>query len=152
MDLVSRRAGRVLVVDDERRVLLIHGFNPAKPEEGYWFTPGGGLEPGETTAQAAARELREETGLRADPEALIGPIYSEEIILPFADVTYRQSQDFYVLRVPEWTVDASGLDSVEVQTIDGFHWLTIDEVAAQERGPDAVYPADLSAMLRMFVS
>ena len=34
---------------------------------GYWHTIAGGVEPGESSAAAAARELREETGLDAQP-------------------------------------------------------------------------------------
>jgi 8-oxo-dGTP pyrophosphatase MutT (NUDIX family) len=36
----------------------------------YWHGIAGGLEEGETPAEAAARELREETGLHAQPTAV----------------------------------------------------------------------------------
>ena len=41
-------------------VLIVH----RSPEQGgYWHVVAGGVEPGETPAEAAERELREETGL-----------------------------------------------------------------------------------------
>ena len=54
--------------DEAGRVLLIQRGKP--PGEGLWTVPGGRLEPGETLAQAIAREVREETGLVAE----IGPL------------------------------------------------------------------------------
>ena len=49
------------VVRDGDRVLLVQRGHD--PEAGRWTLPGGRVEPGETPAQAAAREVTEETGL-----------------------------------------------------------------------------------------
>lgn len=46
------------------KVLLVKRARP--PSQGLYAYPGGKVEPGETLSQAAARELEEETGLRAD--------------------------------------------------------------------------------------
>lgn len=82
----------------------------------------------------------------------MGPIYSEEFDLPFDGQVYRQNQDFYGLRVPQWTVSPVGLDEVELKTIDQFRWLSVDEVIAVEAGGDAVYPASLAELLTVFFS
>lgn len=56
-------AGAV-VRDAEGRLLLIRRGHP--PAEGMWSLPGGRIEPGETAAEAAAREVLEETGLEVE--------------------------------------------------------------------------------------
>lgn len=60
-------SARVAVVDDESVLLCAVGVPGV---EDTWETPGGRLEAEEDPAVAAARELREETGLRVDPERL----------------------------------------------------------------------------------
>lgn len=53
----------------EGKVLLIQR---AKPPVGLWSLPGGHVEFGETAIAAAARELYEETGVKADLKQLVG--------------------------------------------------------------------------------
>ena len=50
-------------------VLLIRRGRP--PRQGEWSLPGGRIEPGERTEEAALRELREETGVEAEVTGLL---------------------------------------------------------------------------------
>jgi ADP-ribose pyrophosphatase YjhB (NUDIX family) len=56
------------VRDGDGRVLVVERGAP--PGAGLWSVPGGKQEPGETLAQAVAREVREETGLVVEVGAL----------------------------------------------------------------------------------
>lgn len=146
---IPRRAGRVLVIDADGRVLLLHGFDPAEPDEPYWFTIGGGARPGETLAEAAARELREESGLAAQAAELGEPVWHEVTEFGFDGRRYRQEQDFFVLRVGSPEVSSDGLDDEEAAVIDGHRWWTAADLEATG---ETFYPAELPRLLRTFHS
>jgi ADP-ribose pyrophosphatase YjhB (NUDIX family) len=66
--------GVLAVVLRGDRALVVRRSNP--PLEGRWGFPGGVLELGETVAQGAVRELREETGVVAEPAGTLTVIDS----------------------------------------------------------------------------
>ena len=59
---VKRRSGARVIVVAGREVLLQGDTDPGLPGSRFWQVPGGGIDPGESAGQAAARELAEETG------------------------------------------------------------------------------------------
>jgi 8-oxo-dGTP pyrophosphatase MutT (NUDIX family) len=135
----------VLLIDGAGRALLFHGGDPVRPGERWWFTPGGGLDEGETPAQGAARELLEETGLRVDPAELGEPVYKEVAEFSYNHTQYRQAQEFFLLRVPEWQVDTAGFDTDEKRTIDEHRWWSAAEIDASD---EQIYPLGLADLLR----
>lgn len=143
--VIRRRAGRVIVVDAARRVLLLHGFDPAKPDQPYWITVGGGARPGESLAQAAARELAEESGIEVPAGQLGEPVWHEVAEFDFEGKPFRQEQDFFLLRVGSPQVRADPPTDEEAAVITGHRWWTITEL---ESTAESVYPVELPSLLR----
>jgi 8-oxo-dGTP pyrophosphatase MutT (NUDIX family) len=143
--LTARTAARILLVDAAGRVLLFSGGDPGRPGHRYWFTPGGGLDRGESMTDGAVRELFEETGLAVPPSALGAPVWHETTEFPFGGVRYRQEQDFFLLRVPDWEVDTTGFNDIERASVDGHRWWTLPELDTTD---EKVYPVNLPGLLR----
>lgn len=145
MTVLDRRAARVVLVDQSDRTLLLRGGDPARPGLRWWFTPGGGLEEQETPAEGAARELFEETGLRVPPADLGDPVWRQVTEFSYDGRSYRQDQDFFLVRVPQWQVDTTGFDPAERDTIDAHRWWSADEIEASD---ELIYPEELAGLLR----
>lgn len=62
------------VRDEQSRYLALR--RAREPYRGAWDLPGGFVEPAETPADAIRREIREETGLEAEPERILGAFAS----------------------------------------------------------------------------
>jgi 8-oxo-dGTP pyrophosphatase MutT (NUDIX family) len=139
---VARDAARVVVLDPDERVLLFEGVDPARPTETFWFTPGGGVEPDEEAAEAAVRELREETGLTG---GLTGPVWVRDVVFSHDGVAYAARELFFLLRVdPVPEIDVSGFTELERRTVRRHRWWTRTELAATV---DVVYPRQLAELL-----
>jgi 8-oxo-dGTP pyrophosphatase MutT (NUDIX family) len=139
-----RQAGRVLVIDEAGRVLLLEGFDPAEPDRSYWFTIGGGLDDGEEPAQAAARELREEAGIIATAGELGDPVWQRTTEFSFDGTRYRQDEHYYVLRVGPVQVSLAGLEEIERDTVTGYRWWSGAELA---EAAQPFFPAELPDLL-----
>ncbi|MGX2994526.1 NUDIX domain-containing protein [Streptomyces sp. JNUCC 64] len=101
-----RLTSDVVAVDPAGRVLLIErGW---APYEGCWALPGGHVDQGETSLEAAGRELAEETGVRVDPSALrqIG-VWDQ----PGRDPRGRYVTIAYLATVPDGTTAIAGDDA-----------------------------------------
>jgi ADP-ribose pyrophosphatase YjhB (NUDIX family) len=61
----------VVVVNDDGEILLIR-----RTDNGNWAVPGGAIDLGESVAQAAVRETREESGIECEITGIVG-IYSD---------------------------------------------------------------------------
>ena len=69
---LRRPAARVVLLDREGRIFLINAEDPLDPfKPAWWEIPGGGIDHGEDSAIAAARELYEESGME---DVEMGPV------------------------------------------------------------------------------
>jgi 8-oxo-dGTP pyrophosphatase MutT (NUDIX family) len=125
-----RTCARVLPVNASGEVLLLHGWDPAAPESPYWFSIGGGIDPGESLEEAGAREMHEETGIRVSPADLGTPVGQEHVAFDWAEWHLVQDQTYFAVRLDEADVHFRGHEPLEQGSIDGWAWWTPDALDA----------------------
>jgi ADP-ribose pyrophosphatase YjhB (NUDIX family) len=138
-----RRAGRVVVLDPDGRVLLLR-YDDEPPDGRHWATPGGGLHPGESYPAAASRELAEETGWR--DVALLGEIYRQVRTMQHGRRTVRQHERLFLARTDR-ARRALG-DVAAMHASDGiaaWRWWTLAELDATT---EVIWPAGLAGLVR----
>ena len=136
-----RRAARIIVLDPEGRALMFRFDVPGRAP--FWVTAGGECDPGESFADAARRELLEETGITADPGPQIARMTPEFVTVEGEPV--QADERFFLLRVSEARIDTAGHTALEQKLMTQHRWFTLDEL---ESWHEAVYPVNLADMIR----
>jgi 8-oxo-dGTP pyrophosphatase MutT (NUDIX family) len=143
---IPRPSARVLVVGPGDTLLLLqyrrHGDDD---DPHHWLTPGGGIGPGESVAEAAARELREETGIQVSP-ADLGPVvaYSSGEWAT-SKAVFDAHDSYFFLRLDDTAIDTSGQEELERSLMIKHHWWALDDLAATS---ERVIPPNAALLVR----
>jgi 8-oxo-dGTP pyrophosphatase MutT (NUDIX family) len=134
-DLLWLSTAAGVVLDADGRVLL-----GRRSDTGNWGLPGGIIDPGEEPADAAVREIYEETGVIAIPEALVAVSVSGVVTYPNGDVV-QYLEVLFRCRAAGGTARVNDSESVEVswQALDSLPDLdarTLRRISQATAGPD----------------
>src|SRR5713226_10649256 len=140
-----RPASRLLVIDRNNRVLLFRFVFKRGPLAGqnYWATPGGALEAGESFADAARRELFEETGILRD--AIGQEVAQREFVLQLHDGEYVMAEErFFLVRVADQSLSQDHRTPIEIEVMTDHRWWSVEELKSTS---EAIHPETLVDIL-----
>jgi len=126
---VLRPGASALIFDESRERILL----TQREDNGRWCLPGGGMDPGESAAEACVREVLEETGLEVRVTKLVGVYTTPDILIEFPDGNRIQPVTFSF--EAEITGGELGLSD---ETTD-FGWYTVAEMEAMDTMDNHVY-------------
>ncbi len=141
--LPLRHAGRVIVLDPQDRVLLMR-YDDDPPNGRHWCTPGGGLNPGESFAAGARRELAEETGWR--DVVLLGEVHRGTRTMEYGGRILRQHERLFLARTGQVRRELGDVAAMHASDgITGWRWWDLAEL---DTTAEVIWPAGLAALIR----
>jgi 8-oxo-dGTP pyrophosphatase MutT (NUDIX family) len=132
MTIGHRLTSRILLFDESGSILLFLTTAPDTSLFARWVTPGGGVDPGETHADAAIRELFEETGLAiTDPGE---PVWQYDFVVEWDNADHDTGHaEYYVVRTTRFDPSSEGwTDDEKVDTLDSRWWSLEDLQTTEE--------------------
>ncbi|MBT0773388.1 NUDIX domain-containing protein [Kineosporia sp. J2-2] len=147
LPILERSAVRLVVLDADDRVLLLHTRDPEHPDLGTWWElPGGGIDEGETYLEAAVREIREETGIVAAPSRIGSPTWRRLASFRHRQVRHLQHEVIVLLRLdgsgPD--VDETGRLDYELEDYFGYRWWPLADIPVSR---ERFYPGRLPGLI-----
>ncbi len=126
---IRRPAARCVLLDREDRVFLIRAEDPIDPRKvPWWEIPGGGMDYGEDSGDAALRELHEETGIRG---VEMGPcVWVQQVEYTFAGYRFESDDRIHIARCDGGDYAPQGLEALEAAAFMGAKWWALDELLA----------------------
>lgn len=141
-----RRSSRIILMDDAGAALLFFTASPDSSRWSRWITPGGGVDPGESHAEAAIRELFEETGLVVD--SVGEPVWSIDFEVAWDAADHdRGHAEYYLVRCERFEPVSTNWTDDERIDVTANGWFTADELLATGQPFE---PYDLPRLLRSF--
>jgi len=106
-----------VIFDTNREQVLL----TRRADNGMWCLPSGGVDPGESVAEACEREVWEETGLKVQMDRLVGVFSSPNHLVEYADGSCVQ-----VIALNFEAVVIGGKISLSNETTDIRYFLLAD--------------------------
>jgi 8-oxo-dGTP pyrophosphatase MutT (NUDIX family) len=128
---LRRPAARVVLLDRDGRIFLVNSEDPVDPRKPpWWEIPGGGIDAGESSEDAARRELYEETGIT---EVEIGPcIWVQHVEFDFGGYHFDSRERIHVAWCDGGDYRPQHLEALEAAAFMGARWWPLEELLSSE--------------------
>jgi len=142
--VINRLTSRVLLFDRDDRILLFLTKAPDTSGIARWLTPGGGVDPGESHADAAVRELFEETGLTGVDLGV--PVWAHDFTVEWDDADHDTGHaEFYTATVDHFEPSNTNWTDDEHVDVLEHRWWTLAELLVTK---DPYEPKELVNLVR----